>query len=64
MLEHRIRLSGIDLPQCGTHVLRHSLAAHLLRQGVGIKTIGDALGRPSHYSMVIAGIQSGIVITI
>jgi integrase/recombinase XerD len=44
VLEHRIRLSGLDLPQLGTHVLRHSLAAHLLRQGVGIKTIGDALG--------------------
>jgi site-specific recombinase XerD len=44
VLEHRIRLSGLELPRCGTHVLRHSLAAHLLRQGVGIKTIGDALG--------------------
>jgi integrase/recombinase XerD len=44
VLEHRIRLSGLELPQCGTHVLRHSLAAHLLRQGVSIKTIGDALG--------------------
>jgi integrase/recombinase XerD len=44
VLEHRIRLSGLELPRCGTHVLRHSLAAHLLRQGVSIKTIGDALG--------------------
>jgi integrase/recombinase XerD len=44
VLEHRIGLSGLKLPQLGTHVLRHSLAAHLLRQGVGIKTIGDALG--------------------
>jgi integrase/recombinase XerD len=44
VLEHRIRLSGLKLPQLGTHVLRHSLAAHLLRQGVGMKTIGDALG--------------------
>ena len=44
VLDHRRRLSGLDLPAFGTHVLRHSLAAHLLRQGVGIKTIGDTLG--------------------
>ena len=44
VLDHRRRLSGLDLPELGTHVLRHSLAAHLLRQGVGIKTIGDTLG--------------------
>jgi site-specific recombinase XerD len=41
VLDHRRGLSGLDLPEFGTHVLRHSLAAHLLRQGVGIKTIGD-----------------------
>ena len=44
VLDHRRRLSGLDIPEFGTHVLRHSLAAHLLRQGVGIKTIGDTLG--------------------
>jgi integrase len=44
VLDHRRGLSGLDLPEFGTHVLRHSLATHLLRQGVGIKTIGDTLG--------------------
>jgi integrase/recombinase XerD len=44
VLEHRIKLSGLELPQRGSHVLRHSFALNLLRQGVGIKTIGDALG--------------------
>ncbi len=44
VLEHRIKLSGLELPQIGSHVLRHSFALHLLRQGVGMKTIGDALG--------------------
>jgi integrase/recombinase XerD len=44
VLDHRRLLSGLNLPEFGTHVLRHSLAAHLLRQGVGIKTIGDTLG--------------------
>jgi integrase/recombinase XerD len=44
VLEQRIKLSGLELPQRGSHVLRHSFALNLLRQGVGIKTIGDALG--------------------
>src|SRR5258708_27152877 len=44
VLEHRIKLSGLELPQIGSHVLRHSFALHLLRQGVGMKTIADALG--------------------
>jgi len=44
ILEHRIRRSGLELSQCGSHVLRHSFAVHLLRQGVPIGNIGDALG--------------------
>jgi integrase/recombinase XerD len=44
VLDHRRALSGLALPEFGTHVLRHSLAAHLLGQGVGIKAIGDTLG--------------------
>jgi integrase/recombinase XerD len=44
VLEHRIKQSGLELPQCGSHVLRHSFAVNLLRQGIGMKTIGDALG--------------------
>ena len=44
VLERRIRHSGLELPPLGTHVLRHSLAVHLLRQGVAMKTVGDTLG--------------------
>jgi integrase/recombinase XerD len=44
VLDHRRRLSGLELPEFGTHVLRHSLAAHLLHQGVGLKAIGATLG--------------------
>jgi site-specific recombinase XerD len=43
-LERRIALSGLQLPPLGSHALRHSLAAHLLRQGVGLPAIGAALG--------------------
>jgi site-specific recombinase XerD len=44
VLERRIKLSGLELPKCGSHALRHSFALNLLRQGIGMKTIGDALG--------------------
>jgi site-specific recombinase XerD len=41
--------AGIQLPRGvgGPHCLRHSLAVHLLRQGVSVKTIGDLLGHRS-----------------
>jgi len=44
VLRKRIRLSGLQLKASGSHMLRHSLAAHLLQQGVAVKTIGDTLG--------------------
>lgn len=44
ILAHRIALSGLKLPPIGSHVLRHSLAVHLLRRGVCLPTIGAALG--------------------
>lgn len=43
-LERCRRASGLKLPPMGAHVLRHSFAVHLLRQGVAMKTIGDTLG--------------------
>jgi site-specific recombinase XerD len=44
VLRNRIRLSGLNIKFGGSHMLRHSLAAHLLQQGVAVKTIGDTLG--------------------
>ena len=44
VLAHRLQRSGLNLPPCGTHVLRHSFAMRLLQQGVSLKAIGDALG--------------------
>ena len=44
VLAHRIQCSGLNLPPFGTHVLRHSFATRLMRQGISIKTIGDTLG--------------------
>ncbi len=44
MLARRVRRSGLDLPDFGAHVLRHSFAMRLMQQGVAVKAIGDALG--------------------
>ena len=44
VLALRIRRSGLNLPQFGAHVLRHSFAMRLMQQGVSLKGIGDALG--------------------
>ena len=44
ILERQITRSGLHLPLLGTHALRHSLAIHLLQQGVGLPSIGATLG--------------------
>ncbi|MGH9838176.1 MAG: tyrosine-type recombinase/integrase [Blastocatellia bacterium] len=44
--------SGLDIPFCGPHCLRHAYAHHLLRQGTALKTIGDLLGHRSPESTV------------
>lgn len=36
--------AGIVTPRRGAHILRHSLAVHLLRSGEALKSIGDVLG--------------------
>ncbi|MGH7470724.1 MAG: site-specific integrase [Longimicrobiales bacterium] len=41
------RRSGLKVSAHGPHCLRHSYAAHLLRQGVPLKTLGDILGHRS-----------------
>ncbi len=43
VLWHRIELAGVQSPSRGTHVLRHSLATRLLREGVSLDTIGAVL---------------------
>lgn len=36
--------SGLDIPYEGPHCLRHSMALHMCRQNISLKTIGDILG--------------------
>jgi len=49
----RVRRSGLDIAFRGVHCLRHSYAAHLLRQGVSLKGIGDVLGHRSTESTCV-----------
>jgi len=53
VLDRRIAMSGLPMPRLGTHALRHSFAVHLLRQGVGLPTIGATLGHRDSESTAI-----------
>ncbi len=44
MVSRCIRLAGLAPPRRGAHVLRHSFATRLYRDGVPLKTVGDLLG--------------------
>ena len=43
-LGRQLDKAGIVTPRRGAHILRHSLAVHLLRSGETLKSIGDVLG--------------------
>ena len=53
VFRRRVRRSPLDIPFRGVHCLRHSYAAHLLRRGVSLKTIGDLLGHRSTESTCV-----------
>ncbi len=46
-LGERLKEAGIETPRGGAHILRHSLAVHMLRSGQTLKDIGDVLGHRS-----------------
>ena len=48
------RRAGLSSTGCGgPHCLRHSLAVHLLREGISLKSIGDLLGHRSAESTCV-----------
>jgi len=46
-LKRQLDKANIDTKRRGAHILRHSLAVHLLRSGETLKSIGDVLGHRS-----------------
>ena len=46
-LAERLEKAGIETTRGGAHILRHSLAVHMLRSGQTLKGIGDVLGHRS-----------------
>ncbi|GEM_PF-321576 len=57
MIRKYIKEAGIKTPTLGTHQLRHSLATHLINNGVTIKEIADLLG---HTSIESTGIYAKV----
>jgi site-specific recombinase XerD len=46
-LKRQLDKAGIETSRGGAHILRHSVAVHLLRSGETLKSIGDVLGHRS-----------------
>jgi site-specific recombinase XerD len=44
IVEQAIKRAGLNAPQRGAHLLRHSLATALLQRGASLQEIGDVLG--------------------
>jgi len=44
VVRRHIQIAGFNPPQYGAHMIRHSFATHLIRQGASLKEIGDILG--------------------
>ena len=68
VVRKHLRQAGIDSEREGAHVIRHSLAVHLLRRGHPLKTISDMLGHrdPSvayHYTKLNLGALAGVALS-
>lgn len=53
MIRKYLKESGLNVPKQGTHVLRHSLATHLINNGGTLKDIADLLGHRNIQSTTI-----------
>jgi len=43
IIRRRFKQTGMKLPSGGTHILRHTVATHMVQQGVSIKEVADFL---------------------
>jgi len=62
-----IKRAGVDAPSFGAHVLRHSAATGLLRQGASLQVIGEVLRHRSvettaHYAKVDTGLLQEVTV--
>ena len=43
VIQRALRDCGIQVPRPGAHLLRHTLASHLVQQGASLKAVADLL---------------------
>jgi len=53
MIRRRFKQTGMKVPSRGTHILRHTVATHMVQQGVSIKEVADFLRHRSLDTTVI-----------
>ncbi len=53
VIRRSFKRAGLQLPSYGSHILRHTVATHMIQQGVSIKEIADILRHKSIDTTVI-----------
>jgi len=53
IIRRRFKRTGMKVPSGGTHILRHTVATHMVQQGVSIKEVADFLRHRSLNTTVI-----------
>lgn len=53
IIHYGLKRAGLELPSYGAHILRHTVATHMIQQGVSIKEIADILRHKSIDTTVI-----------
>lgn len=53
IIRRRFKRTGMKVPSRGTHILRHTVATHMVQQGVSIKEVSDFLRHRSLDTTVI-----------
>jgi len=57
LVRKRFKQTGMKLPSGGTHILRHTVATHMVQQGVSIKEVADL---PRHRSLDTTAIYTKV----